>query len=271
MKLLKRTSRNIISHSCRSTPQQNETVVLEATSILLYDQANRILGDIFRNSSEDNMEAVSNKAILNKTIHGRAPQPSNSNSKETYSKTDANVEKRNSPRKLNASLSSKPSHSIARLINVSPEKDDVSPTIQPQPRVTYAPHVVSGDGHEQYLYQRMQRHYAVAAAYASSNSGASRPPADSGASGYGHVTSYKKPEVLCLVCGDRASGKHYGVMSCDGCRGFFKRSVRRNMQYSCKENGRCLVDVARRNQCQACRYQKCLRMRMNKDGEHLLG
>jgi len=70
----------------------------------------------------------------------------------------------------------------------------------------------------------------------------------------------------CLVCGDRASGKHYGVPSCDGCRGFFKRSVRRNMQYVCKADGRCVVDAARRNQCQACRFQKCLRVNMNKDG-----
>lgn len=36
----------------------------------------------------------------------------------------------------------------------------------------------------------------------------------------------------CKVCGDRASGKHYGVPSCDGCRGFFKRSIRR-LVFSC--------------------------------------
>lgn len=37
--------------------------------------------------------------------------------------------------------------------------------------------------------------------------------------------------VLCKVCGDRASGKHYGVPSCDGCRGFFKRSIRRWVEW----------------------------------------
>ncbi|XP_069364864.1 nuclear receptor subfamily 2 group E member 1-like isoform X1 [Maniola hyperantus] len=74
-----------------------------------------------------------------------------------------------------------------------------------------------------------------------------------------------KPEALCRVCGDKASGKHYGVPSCDGCRGFFKRSIRRNLDYICKENGSCVVDVSRRNQCQACRFSKCLRVNMKKD------
>lgn len=77
-------------------------------------------------------------------------------------------------------------------------------------------------------------------------------------------------EPLCRVCGDRASGRHYGVASCDGCRGFFKRSVRRNLHYSCKEGGICVVDVARRNQCQACRLKKCLAVNMRREGKRNL-
>ncbi|KAJ8961283.1 hypothetical protein NQ318_008968 [Aromia moschata] len=77
--------------------------------------------------------------------------------------------------------------------------------------------------------------------------------------------SVHKNESLCKVCGDKASGKHYGVASCDGCRGFFKRSIRRNLEYICKENGHCVVDVTRRNQCQACRFKKCLQVNMKRD------
>ncbi|XP_022105764.1 photoreceptor-specific nuclear receptor-like isoform X2 [Acanthaster planci] len=79
------------------------------------------------------------------------------------------------------------------------------------------------------------------------------------------MSSGKKPDILCQVCGDRSSGKHYGVFSCDGCRGFFKRSVRRNMAYVCKENGSCVVDLTRRNQCQACRFKKCVEVNMNRN------
>ena len=86
-----------------------------------------------------------------------------------------------------------------------------------------------------------------------------------------NVTLHRKPESLCHVCGDKASGKHYGVMSCDGCRGFFKRSIRRSLDYVCKENGNCIVDVARRNQCQSCRFKKCLVVKMNKDGKNSIG
>ncbi|KAJ2954159.1 hypothetical protein O0L34_g2387 [Tuta absoluta] len=74
-------------------------------------------------------------------------------------------------------------------------------------------------------------------------------------------------DVPCAVCRDHSSGKHYGVFACDGCAGFFKRSVRRDRQYACKARrpGACLVDKAHRNQCRACRLAKCLDAGMNKD------
>ena len=77
----------------------------------------------------------------------------------------------------------------------------------------------------------------------------------------------RKQEILCKVCGDISSGRHYGVYTCDGCSGFFMRSVRRDMVYTCKGNGNCIVDKKRRNQCQACRFKKCLDVKMNRFGK----
>ena len=71
----------------------------------------------------------------------------------------------------------------------------------------------------------------------------------------------------CLVCGDRGTGKHYGIVACEGCKGFFKRSVRKNLHYRCQGNGACPVDKVHRNRCQRCRLNKCLTMGMKKEGK----
>lgn len=74
-------------------------------------------------------------------------------------------------------------------------------------------------------------------------------------------------DIPCKVCGDFSSGKHYNIFACDGCAGFFKRSIRRNRQYTCKSREACLIDKTHRNQCRACRLQRCKDAGMNKDGK----
>lgn len=70
---------------------------------------------------------------------------------------------------------------------------------------------------------------------------------------------------LCAICGDRASGKHYGVYSCEGCKGFFKRTVRKDLTYACRDDRNCMIDKRQRNRCQYCRYMKCLAMGMKRE------
>ncbi len=70
---------------------------------------------------------------------------------------------------------------------------------------------------------------------------------------------------FCTICGDKASGKHYGVYSCEGCKGFFKRTVRKELTYACRENRNCIIDKRQRNRCQYCRYMKCLQTGMKRE------
>lgn len=80
-------------------------------------------------------------------------------------------------------------------------------------------------------------------------------------------TDSKGQQIECVVCGDKSSGKHYGQFTCEGCKSFFKRSVRRNLTYTCRGNRTCPIDQHHRNQCQYCRFKKCLKMGMRREGE----
>ncbi|KAJ8017023.1 hypothetical protein DPEC_G00013460 [Dallia pectoralis] len=72
--------------------------------------------------------------------------------------------------------------------------------------------------------------------------------------------------LLCKVCGDIASGFHYGVHACEGCKGFFRRSIQQNINYKmCVKNENCLIMRMNRNRCQHCRFKKCLSVGMSRD------
>lgn len=90
--------------------------------------------------------------------------------------------------------------------------------------------------------------------------GATGSSSSSGREGGGNMSV-----ELCLVCGDRASGRHYGAISCEGCKGFFKRSIRKQLGYQCRGAMNCEVTKHHRNRCQFCRLQKCLASGMRSD------
>ncbi|XP_070577102.1 nuclear receptor ROR-gamma-like isoform X2 [Ptychodera flava] len=67
------------------------------------------------------------------------------------------------------------------------------------------------------------------------------------------------PKTPCQVCGAESSGLHFGAITCEGCKGFFRRSVqeRNSQEYKCKKNKNCLITPGTRSSCQYCRFQKC--------------
>lgn len=71
--------------------------------------------------------------------------------------------------------------------------------------------------------------------------------------------------IPCKICGDKSSGIHYGVITCEGCKGFFRRSQHCGVAYACTRQQNCPIDRTSRNRCQHCRLQKCLALGMSRD------
>ncbi|KHJ97081.1 zinc finger, C4 type [Oesophagostomum dentatum] len=79
------------------------------------------------------------------------------------------------------------------------------------------------------------------------------------------ATTNNEESTICSVCCDEASGRHYGVVACFGCKGFFRRTVRAGKNYICRYDQKCRIDKAGRNVCRSCRFQKCLDVGMEPD------
>merc|ERR1719350_2749911 len=81
---------------------------------------------------------------------------------------------------------------------------------------------------------------------------------------YGVIGTSEQPdtkdglEECCPVCGDKVSGYHYGLLTCESCKGFFKRTVQNKKVYTCVADRSCVIDKTQRKRCPYCRFQKCL-------------
>ena len=71
-------------------------------------------------------------------------------------------------------------------------------------------------------------------------------------------------ESKCHVCGDKSTGSHFGGISCESCKAFFRRSVQksRHADYKCSYAAACHMNTSTRKICQFCRYRHCVRAGM---------
>ncbi|XP_016383468.1 nuclear receptor subfamily 2 group F member 1-A [Sinocyclocheilus rhinocerous] len=117
---------------------------------------------------------------------------------------------------------------------------------------------------------REQQQAASAAPHTPQTPSQPGPPSTPGTAGDkgSQNSGQSQQHIECVVCGDKSSGKHYGQFTCEGCKSFFKRSVRRNLTYTCRANRTCPIDQHHRNQCQYCRLKKCLKVGMRREGEY---
>ena len=76
--------------------------------------------------------------------------------------------------------------------------------------------------------------------------------------------------LICLVCGDQANGIHYGIISCEGCKGFFRRNMLKEKQLRCQFSNKCVINISDRSKCACCRLSKCLEKGMSSSGNFLI-
>ncbi|RUS75396.1 hypothetical protein EGW08_016835 [Elysia chlorotica] len=102
------------------------------------------------------------------------------------------------------------------------------------------------------------------------NGGARKRAATNGRKATGkkaYIPSYIQDGEKCEVCSDNSTGLHYRALTCEGCKGFFRRTIQKNdgkiPDFVCKNNRKCVVTVETRNNCSACRFANCLKAKMD--------
>ncbi|XP_067935123.1 thyroid hormone receptor beta-like isoform X3 [Watersipora subatra] len=73
-----------------------------------------------------------------------------------------------------------------------------------------------------------------------------------------------KSTAVCVVCCDKATGYHFGAITCESCKAFFRRHAKTKIE-PCDYDNKCVLDINTRRHCPACRLKKCLEGGMDKN------
>ncbi|KAF4517918.1 hypothetical protein B566_EDAN005983 [Ephemera danica] len=110
-------------------------------------------------------------------------------------------------------------------------------------------------------HSSLSRDFQVPSQAPSSDDGEDTPSLSAGGGSAG-ISRQQLINSPCPICGDKISGFHYGIFSCESCKGFFKRTVQNRKNYVCLRGSACPVTIATRKKCPACRFDKCLKAGM---------
>lgn len=113
-------------------------------------------------------------------------------------------------------------------------------------------------------YANQQNFYAI------SSTGASPAHGDlPSTSGYiptpPHMPRVERVSYTCQICGARGNGIHYGVMTCEACKTFYRCNISKKAELKCKHQKCCDISPQTRKNCKFCRLQKCLDVGMSFD------
>ncbi|CCD71002.1 Nuclear hormone receptor family member nhr-134 [Caenorhabditis elegans] len=67
----------------------------------------------------------------------------------------------------------------------------------------------------------------------------------------------------CEICGQKTSGRHFGVMSCRSCAAFFRRAATCSRIFGRCPNGNCKLLENGKFKCKKCRMKRCLEVGMD--------
>ncbi|KAH8327622.1 hypothetical protein KR074_003751 [Drosophila pseudoananassae] len=194
-------------------------------------------------------QAHSSSSTVTSSSSSSSSSGSNNNSNSTISNCNSNP--------------TATSSSVAHLNKEQQQQQPQQTTQQQQLQQQHQQQQHQSQQHQQLQHPQQQSFGLADSSNNNNNNSSSNSNSNSNGSSNNGVSS--KSFVPCKVCGDKASGYHYGVTSCEGCKGFFRRSIQKQIEYRCLRDGKCLVIRLNRNRCQYCRFKKCLSAGMSRD------